>query len=298
MSLTRRYPCSAVVRHVVLVTIITANIFALAAPSHGQDSQSSRDDQPTLGELVEDDMTLRDLMLDEFEAEANADDPQRPEPKRRNNRDRALESVDDEEDEVSASLSDIDEDNQRDSHSLDKPNRHTGSVDALRRLQRPLHEIAVTTTLDAETDGKRKFGSNSTSSVDTPASVAASLMNHSEPEWVMSTGSTFPIYSRQTIRFCHRPLYFEDPNLERCGKGWGCLQNPVSAVRFLGDALLLPYQMVRQRPQCEVSSLGDCRCGESYPHDRGIHHFCDGEFDGCATLAELAVISGFSFLLL
>ena len=57
------------------------------------------------------------------------------------------------------------------------------------------------------------------------------------------------------------PLYFEDPNLERCGHHHGCLTDAVSAVRFFGRAPFKPYLMGVNPPHSCVRSLGDCdRC--------------------------------------
>lgn len=50
----------------------------------------------------------------------------------------------------------------------------------------------------------------------------------------------------QPPRLWHRPLYFEDVRLERHGATWGCLQPPVSAGKFLGDLVTLPYHVVRE----------------------------------------------------
>lgn len=46
-----------------------------------------------------------------------------------------------------------------------------------------------------------------------------------------------------SAQFCHRPLYFEERALERCGVSHGCWQTPKSAARFFGGVLLLPSKM-------------------------------------------------------
>jgi hypothetical protein len=50
----------------------------------------------------------------------------------------------------------------------------------------------------------------------------------------------------ESPRLWHRPLYFEDVRLERWGMTWGCLQPPVSAAKFLGNMVTLPYQMMQE----------------------------------------------------
>ncbi|MEZ6129615.1 MAG: hypothetical protein R3C59_13110 [Planctomycetaceae bacterium] len=72
-------------------------------------------------------------------------------------------------------------------------------------------------------------------------------------------------------RICHpiqyNPLYFEDPNMERCGIGHGCLTEVVSAARFFGRVPLLPYLVGSNCPQSGVASLGDCPSCHAFGHD-------------------------------
>jgi len=51
-------------------------------------------------------------------------------------------------------------------------------------------------------------------------------------------------------RFCHRPLYFEERCLERCGIESCCYQSAASAAHFYGAALLLPVSMLYQCGSC------------------------------------------------
>lgn len=62
----------------------------------------------------------------------------------------------------------------------------------------------------------------------------------------------------------YHPLYFEDPNLERCGIHHGCLTDAVSAVRFFGRVPLAPYLLGSQPPHCHVHSPGQCRSCQAY----------------------------------
>ena len=50
------------------------------------------------------------------------------------------------------------------------------------------------------------------------------------------------------LNFCYRPLYFEEPNLERYGRTAGLLQPLISAGNFFGNVAVLPYRLVAQRP--------------------------------------------------
>ena len=68
---------------------------------------------------------------------------------------------------------------------------------------------------------------------------------------------------RYTHCFRHNPLYFEDPNLERCGIGFGCLTTVKSAACFYANAVALPYLVVATPPRTCMTSLGDCpTCSE------------------------------------
>ncbi|MGB7325620.1 MAG: hypothetical protein WBD31_12170 [Rubripirellula sp.] len=59
----------------------------------------------------------------------------------------------------------------------------------------------------------------------------------------------------------HRPLYFEDVNLERYGHHY-LAQPLVSGVRFFGSAIVLPLRMCADKPcECETS-LGLKRPGD------------------------------------
>lgn len=101
-------------------------------------------------------------------------------------------------------------------------------------------------------------------------------------------------------RFCRNsqvplfmnPLYFEDPNLERCGQGHGCFTELVSAVRFFGRVPLVPYMMGANPPLSCVPSLGDCPACHSFGHDAYLPP-CDRD----ATALQTACTVGLIFLL-
>lgn len=68
-------------------------------------------------------------------------------------------------------------------------------------------------------------------------------------------------YYWQSPEFCHRPLYFEQPNLERYGRHAGVLQPAISGAHFFGVVPALPYLMVVERPRacCYYPDYGfDC----------------------------------------
>lgn len=90
----------------------------------------------------------------------------------------------------------------------------------------------------------------------------------------------------------HKPLYFEDVNLERHGLSFGIAQPAVSATRFVGNVVALPYHMVRQHPHDCVYDLGHCRPGNCVPFYR--HH---APFDKVAGLAEAGTLVGMVLLI-
>ncbi len=65
---------------------------------------------------------------------------------------------------------------------------------------------------------------------------------------------------------CHKPLYFEDVQLERYGHEWGPFAQPVlSTAHFFGNVLVLPYKMgIHPMNECQYS-LGHYRPGNCAP---------------------------------
>lgn len=97
---------------------------------------------------------------------------------------------------------------------------------------------------------------------------------------------------REPYALHHNPLYFEDPDLERCGVSNGCLTPAVSALRFVADTAVLPWRMAVEPPTCEVRSLGDCRTGHEFPAEaRGLPVSLKG------MAAEAGVITALIFII-
>lgn len=70
---------------------------------------------------------------------------------------------------------------------------------------------------------------------------------------------------RYSVPFVHRPLYFEQPNFERCGESWWFISPYASATHFFTSALTLPLHLVIDPPCRCVPTLGDCPyCHERY----------------------------------
>jgi hypothetical protein len=65
---------------------------------------------------------------------------------------------------------------------------------------------------------------------------------------------------------CHRPLYFEEHNLERYGHSAGCLLQPaISGAHFFTNLAILPYKMGQDRCHECVYTLGYYRPGSCAP---------------------------------
>lgn len=91
----------------------------------------------------------------------------------------------------------------------------------------------------------------------------------------------------------HRPLYFEEINLERYGYGCGCcLQPAVSAAHFFGTVPALPYCMAVDCPQECIYTLGHYRPGSCPPWR---HHW--PPCDPLAASSEAGVLAGLIFLI-
>jgi len=91
----------------------------------------------------------------------------------------------------------------------------------------------------------------------------------------------------------HRPLYFEDLNLERYGNS-ACptLQPAISAARFAAELSVLPYQMTLHRPRECIYLLGYCRPGSKAPN---LAYVPPLRLDAAAV--EAAAITGAVFII-
>jgi len=66
---------------------------------------------------------------------------------------------------------------------------------------------------------------------------------------------------------CHKPLYFEDVQLERYGHSWNPVVQPfMSAAHFFVSVPLLPYKMGLNPPGECVYTLGYYRPGSCAPY--------------------------------
>lgn len=69
---------------------------------------------------------------------------------------------------------------------------------------------------------------------------------------------------------CHKPLYFEQPGVERYGHTWGPFLQPVVGTgHFFASAIMLPYKMGMEPPWECVYPLGTYRPGSCAPYTVG-----------------------------
>ena len=98
--------------------------------------------------------------------------------------------------------------------------------------------------------------------------------------------------ARNLYAFHHQPLYFEQANLERCGKSYGCFTTAASAMHFTASAALLPWQMAVRPPHEKVRTLGDCPAGAEYPMASLLP-----EYSLKGAVAEAGVITALIFII-
>jgi hypothetical protein len=100
-------------------------------------------------------------------------------------------------------------------------------------------------------------------------------------------------YQWASTALCHRPLYFEQVNLERYGYGPHPLLQPAfSGAHFFLTIPTLPYKLVAQPPRECVYTLGYYRPGSSAP--RRWHHV---NWDPTAATVEGMLATGLVFLI-
>lgn len=82
-----------------------------------------------------------------------------------------------------------------------------------------------------------------------------------EPRQFVPTTMTF-----KASGSCHKPLYFEEPQLERYGHEWGPVVQPViSTANFVKNVAILPYKMgIHPMNECQYP-VGYYRPGECAP---------------------------------
>lgn len=97
-----------------------------------------------------------------------------------------------------------------------------------------------------------------------PNDIAFTMWRHHKPSDVVPIAHTPWQANRDSYPFLHKPLWYEDPNLERCGRGWGPLTTTVSAVHFAANTAILPYRFTAEKQWRCVRTLPDCTVCEKF----------------------------------
>ena len=118
--------------------------------------------------------------------------------------------------------------------------RPVGEIDLLKAIELPPVATGDSPNLVQPQDQAQQFLSHRTA------------VNFGATEWTPWQPD------RDSYPFHHFPLYFEDPNLERCGRGFGCFTTVVSVAHFYGTIPVLPYCMTAEPPRQCVQTLPDC----------------------------------------
>ncbi|MFM9961661.1 MAG: hypothetical protein ACKV2Q_10595 [Planctomycetaceae bacterium] len=101
----------------------------------------------------------------------------------------------------------------------------------------------------------------------TPNDSASEMLRQRKPFNVFAIARHPWQANRDSYRFYHNPLWFEDPNLERCGRGWGPLTTSVSAIHFAANIPILPYRFTAEKPWSCVRTLPDCNSCEKFGYE-------------------------------
>lgn len=125
-----------------------------------------------------------------------------------------------------------------------------------------------------------------------PASQACDYLELDAPGYYFAGGYGFRPAPRNTHRFCHNPLYFEDPNLERCGQGSGCLTTAHSAAHFVSMIAITPYLVTADHPRSCVAALPDCPTCHSFGKDAYLP-----EWSWKAAAVQAAAVTGLVFII-
>ena len=103
--------------------------------------------------------------------------------------------------------------------------------------------------------------------LDGPTDVATGFQFNADAVYDAHNGYGLRYPRRNLTPIWYNPLYFEDPNLERCGQGHGIFTEYVSMARFFGRIPVGPYMFASNPPNSCVRSLGDCPTCSSFGID-------------------------------
>ena len=122
--------------------------------------------------------------------------------------------------------------------------------------------------------------------------AAAKFLDVGEVRHPAGTNRPWPLYEFwwEAPAVCHRPLYFEEVNLERYGYSHGLIQPILSGAHFFGKVPALPYLMTAEPHRDCVYTLGHYPPGSYAPYH--IHY---PPVSLRAAAVEAAVLTGLIF---
>ena len=156
-------------------------------------------------------------------------------------------------------------------HPQDKPQRAPGEPElySISQLKNPLSHLNYPTNSNDYGDQVPGDESSKRFGAFTEGTLAQDVVRTSISYGNPSTWYTM-VETWEAPSFFHRPLYFEEVNLERYGHYVPRWQPAISAAHFAANLASLPYQMY-VHPPCEpVYTLGHYRPGSCNPHQ--IHY--------------------------
>ncbi|MEM8864143.1 MAG: hypothetical protein AAGF31_01195 [Planctomycetota bacterium] len=167
---------------------------------------------------------------------------------------------------------------------------------ASRRNERPLPELNPIESVSVDLTPKPETIDGEQTSTELPPNLARQQFgSYAEAtqggnEWVRFAVQDY-LWNSPASR--HKPLYFEQINLERygshmCGNCWASF---AATGHFFGSALSLPYQLAAQPPRECIYTLGHYRPGNCNPH---FVHLSRPRLKGFA--AQGAAVAGFVLL--
>ncbi|MEZ6127228.1 MAG: hypothetical protein R3C59_00935 [Planctomycetaceae bacterium] len=163
--------------------------------------------------------------------------------------------------------------------------------DSVASLFKPLSEVRVTGVSSAPPQAPKNTEKKSLK-LAVPTNMACSYMELDAPGYYFTTGYGVCRAPRNTHPFYHNPLYYEDPNLERCGISKGCLTTAHSAVHFTTMIAVTPYLKTCNHPRSCVKALPDCPTCESFGKDAYFP-----EWNWKAATVQAAAVTGLIFII-
>ena len=138
----------------------------------------------------------------------------------------------------------------------------------------------------------READEDEASTLKRPENLACTYMELDAPGYYFTEGYGLRRAPRNTHTFCHNPLYFEDPNLERCGQTKACLTTLSSAVHFTTMIALTPYLTTVDHPRDCVRALPDCPTCHSFASDAYFP-----EWSWKAAAVQAGAVTGLIFII-